>query len=152
MLQRIQTVYLLIAIAAAAALYFVPLAATAAAPEAVLSACTLKVGSTTQSLVPPVWMLAVFLALGIALRLAAVFRYSDRRGQQRLCRSAIVADVCWCALLAADIHAVRQALPESEFTPVWTAALMVLPVLFTLLAIRGIRHDERLVRAADRLR
>lgn len=99
----------------------------------------------------PVWILGVFLVLGILLRVLAVFGYKHRNNQARTCRSALIADICLIALAGVQMWQIGQQTNSSAFPSLY-CLLLLLSIVFTLLAIRGIKHDERLVRAADRLR
>lgn len=150
MIQRIQTIYLLLAVACGVALCFLPIGT--AGPEAIITAFTATASGAPIDTGMPAWMPAVFLIMGIALRLVAVFGYKNRPNQLRTCRSALIADICLATLAGVQIWQVGKAMPATDALPHPAAALLLLAVAFTLLAMRGIRSDERLVRAADRLR
>lgn len=150
MIQRIQTIYLLLAIIAAAFLIFIPLGSfIVAGNEATLFSTAVESGQVQVSLMPPVWSLGIALALGIALRVFAIFDFNQRKRQLHLCRSALLADLCFCVFYCLIAFRMES---ETNFTFSPWLLLLLIGVVFTILAIRGIRHDERLVRAADRLR
>lgn len=158
MIQRIQTVYLLLAIAACAALLCFPLVSICDGAGVTVGSLTAFSASFTGGTLPtvmPVWVLAAFVILGILLRVIAIFSFKNRRNQLRTCRSLLLADGCFVALAAVLVWQLSNQLPESHeisFAPYFVCAFPLLAIVFTLLAMRGIRHDERLVRAADRLR
>ena len=160
MIQRIQTVYLLLAVAVSAVLLFLPVATIrnlSPGGEAVGVVTVFSAVSKSESFQTPmpVWVLGMFLILGEGLRVAAVFGYKNRRNQLRTCRSSLLADVCFLVLTAVLCWQVAGGLPESmalSLVPYHAVVCPFFSVVFTLLAMRGIRHDERLVRAADRLR
>ena len=85
--------------------------------------------------------------LASAISLIAIFLFKRRPLQATLCLIAIVVNFAWYIVLAVMIQ--QGLLPES--LPL-TSALPILAAIFCLLARRGVLADEKLVRAADRLR
>ena len=85
--------------------------------------------------------------LASAISLIAIFLFKRRPLQATLCLIAIVVNFAWYNVLAVMIQ--QGLLPES--LPL-TSALPILAAIFCLLARRGVLADEKLVRAADRLR
>ncbi len=156
MIQRIQTIYLLLAAIASAALLFIPIATIVPDPHTgALTAFGLTINGAEVATAMPVWVLGMFLVLSTLLRVVAIFGYKNRKNQMRTCRSSILADLCFLALTGILIWQVTRQMPDGmsvSFAPYIACVLIVLSIVLTLLAIRGIRHDEKLVRAADRLR
>lgn len=93
------------------------------------------------------WGLFVVQIMASAISLIAIFLYKRRPLQATLCLVAIIVNFAWYVLLAVLIQ--QGALPE---TLPMTASLPIIAAIFCLLARRGILADEKLVRAADRLR
>ena len=85
--------------------------------------------------------------LASAISLIAIFLFKRRPLQATLCLIAIVVNFAWYIVLAVLI---QQGL-LSETLPL-TASLPIIAAIFCLLARRGVIADEKLVRAADRLR
>ena len=85
--------------------------------------------------------------LASAISLIAIFLFKRRPLQATLCLIAIVVNFAWYIVLAVMIQ--QGLLPES--LPL-TSALPILAAIFCLLARRGVLADDKLVRAADRLR
>ena len=85
--------------------------------------------------------------LASAISLIAIFLFKRRPLQATLCLIAIVVNFAWYIVLAVMVQ--QGLLPES--LPL-TSALPILAAIFCLLARRGVLADEKLVRAADRLR
>lgn len=119
MIQRIQTIWLLLAVLSiVAALLF-----TAHVP----------------------WLMAL-LAVAAFIDVVAVFIYKNRKHQVHLCRLSDFLLIAWVLVYAIGMFTDKG---------VELSALALLPVaglVFQILAIRGIKHDEELVRSADRIR
>ena len=94
-----------------------------------------------------VWPLFAILLLASALSIYTIFIYRRRPLQATLCLSAILVNIAWYVALAVLI----QQGQLSEHLPL-TASLPIIAAIFCLLARRGVIADEKLVRAADRLR
>jgi peptidoglycan/LPS O-acetylase OafA/YrhL len=93
------------------------------------------------------WSLFAVQILASAISLIAIFLYKRRPLQATLCLVAILVNLAWYVVLAVLIQQGSQA----EALPL-TAALPIVAAMLCLLARRGIQADEKLVRAADRLR
>jgi hypothetical protein len=137
MIQRIQTVYMLLAALLGLLLLFLPLGVLPGAegegPDRVLASDS-----------------AMLLASGLLVfvfSLTAVFFYVRRPLQISLCYAAIGAVLLFCALVVVTLIGRIGSL---AWTPGSFLPLAIL--LFLALAIRSIRKDERLVRSMDRFR
>lgn len=93
------------------------------------------------------WVLFGMQILASALSLIAIFLYKRRPLQANLCLVVMLVNLLWYVALAVLINMGKAA----ETLPM-TACFPVIAAIFCLLARRGILADERLVRAADRLR
>ena len=93
------------------------------------------------------WPLFVIQALASALSLYTIFIYKKRPLQAKLCMVTILIHFAWYILLAALIHQGKadQNLPIVACFPLIAAILC-------FMARKAILADERLVRAADRIR
>jgi len=148
MVQRIQTIYLLLAISTIAAFLF--------APVIRYEAPDIKYVSDIQAWdVKPfisgyyVFIVAILEGIAIGFSLIAIFLYKRRQFQVIL---------SWLALL---LHASSAAYifyyfqtkenPIDIIYTVWNLAAIP-PVIFLLLAIINIKKDEALVKSMDRLR
>lgn len=94
--------------------------------------------------------LAALLVVTAILEFTAIFLYKNRKRQARFSTIAIALIFVWLLLFMYykyfDLTAIGQ-LRQSI-----TAYLPFLAAVFDFLALKGIRADERLVRAADRIR
>lgn len=94
--------------------------------------------------------LAALLVLAAILEITAIFLYKNRKRQARFCSFAIALIFVWLLLFAyykyfdlTEVGQLRQSIAVS---------FPFLSAVFDYLAVKGIRADERLVRAADRIR
>ncbi len=141
MIQRIQTVYLVLGAAALAALFFFESAGRGAATAA------------------HAWFTPTVLALGglaAAAALVAVFLYTNRKKQRRVIVLAQVLTVLhmlalYGGLYLADTLTVRTA-QGLDLGALATLLLPLLAYLLFLLARRGVDRDIALVKSMDRLR
>ena len=93
------------------------------------------------------WPLFVIQAFASALSLYTIFIYKKRPLQAKFCLVTILIHFAWYILLAALIHQGKadQNLPIVACFPLIAAILC-------FMARKAILADERLVRAADRIR
>ena len=94
-----------------------------------------------------VWPLFVLQMLASAVSLYTIFQFKRRKTQAALCLACIFVNIIWYVVLAVLIH--QGKLPEQ--LP-YTACLPLIAAIFCFLARKGILADEKLVRAADRIR
>ena len=161
MIQRIQTIYLLLAAVAMALTLHFPLGTiVAGGDEIVLNAFNVSIlGESVHA----TWLyicLIVMLALPTLLSVAIIFLYKNRMLQFRLCVSNIVlhlgALACiavYCWRMSVGISALAQY-QEAEriFTLGWVSLMPIISIILVSLAMRGIAKDEALVRSLDRIR
>ena len=152
MIQRIQTLYLLLATAMMSLTLFLPLARIIyGGNELVLKAFTLS-GIESMEGTLPVY-LGAFLAVTTALLLVIIFLYKKRMVQIRLCVSAIVLLLGSAALIGLYCYRLCDILSGDLIFTLGFASLMpVVAIIPVALAIRGIARDEALIRSLDRIR
>lgn len=139
MIQRIQSIYLLLAAVASTALFALPFATAPVQPEGLLQDGSFDISDH-------VGLIGLTIGIGI-LALVAIFLYSNRILQMNIGRLNIV-------LLAAllGLTAYLYSTIEVSSTLGLGIGIPVLVGVFILLANRNIHKDEKLVRSADRLR
>ena len=154
MIQRIQTLYLLIIAALMAVTLFSGLAWFAGdAGEFGLFAFGLKTagGEVVQSTV----YMGVLLALACALPLVTIFLFKRRLVQIRLCAVELVLLIGAGAMMGIYFYLCNRYFADSEFYSHTLKISLVFPLVclvFDLLALRAIFRDEKLVRSLDRIR
>ena len=105
------------------------------------------------------WLLIVVAALVGVMTLLCIFMYSNRVRQMRLVAVAFLLNVAYVFLLffwAVDAYGKMVAQTMNADAPEVTwfvgAYAPIVSIVFFILAHRGIKKDEVKVRAADRLR
>jgi len=152
MIQRIQTLYLLLAGLLPAFTFFFPVAFMAKGDSwlTITSMCY-DVANVGEMAGRHPWGLAVLAALSVVLSFVALFGYKNRKRQLRWVHCALTSNMVWYLTLVAYAFSVagRTGLKLSFAV----CCLLPLVAMVSLwMARRGIRHDEALVRAADRIR
>lgn len=130
MIQRIQTIYLFLAAIICIAFLFIPIAEA----DNIITANSNTISG------------ALCIASGL-LSLITIFLYKNRKLQIRLCLIIISLLVFELASIYYDVSQLSD-----EHTLKATIVTPLLAVIFLILALRGIRKDEQLVRSMDRFR
>lgn len=156
MIQRIQTIYMFMAVIVAAITFFVPLATFST--EGVQGfyelsgVCFNGVGIEAFNGTPKFsWGMLVFMAAYMLLVLAAIFQFKQRKLQLKLIRWSHLMLFIYLLSYAAYCY----AFATNSATSYHFSCGILLPLfakLLDLLAAKAIRKDEALVRAADRIR
>ena len=161
MIQRIQTIYLLLVVALGITLCFVPVLQLVT-PEEANELRIYELGASGLNLITnedcqPVvnlqglWGLLVTTALIPLLALVDIFLYKKRLLQARLNIFTILLCLGYYGVLAIYVWLAKMSLGVDWHILPWAAIPLVCFVL-TLMATRAILKDEALVRAADRIR
>lgn len=154
MIQRIQTLYLLVVAALMAVTLFVPLAWFGGdAGEFGLYAFSLKT-SAGEAVQTTVYM-GILLALACVLPLVTVFLFKRRLLQIRLCVVEMVLLVGAAAMEGVYYFLSWRVFSDLSFHTQGFKPAIALPLVclfFAYLAARAIFRDELMVRAADRIR
>lgn len=141
MIQRKQTIWLLLAAISGFVFTQVPIYTAALADNVV------KRYLPMESLL----LFAVSVAVS-ALALVTLFLFKNRRLQFKL---ALLGILLSSAVIALEVWQIEQ-LKERDFllkgTYYWGSLLPIAMMIFYILATSGIRKDERLVKSLDRLR
>ncbi len=99
----------------------------------------------------PLLILAGFMAV---LPLVAIFFFADRKRQRGIATLGILASAAFAIVLfmkIANINSTYTGITGQEYG-ILGAMIPVATIIFLILAIRGIRKDEKLIRSVDRLR
>ena len=149
MIQRIQSLYLLLAGVSLLGTAGLPLFFFSGSSAAAMTA--LAFVDDANGVITRPWGVAVFFLLAFVLAIVAILRYKDRKKQIFLVNYLILVIIVGC--IAAVAYGLAFASQE-QCSLEWSNG-MLLPVVacvLSVLARRGIRKDEELVRAADRIR
>ncbi len=154
MIQRIQTLYFLIADLIIAALYFLPCAAFADKNGKLYLFNLFGViadGIGKGELVLQSWPLLVMTSLIVILLVLVIFRYKDRLQQTKLAYLILFLQISLTALIYFYIWKSNGILGGSYSLKISFTFPLISAVLVWL-AIRGIAKDEQLVKSIDRIR
>lgn len=158
MIQRIQSVFLLLLALCMVAALFLPLwhkADPISGQELTLLATGFVYKKPDVGLAPPAyaWLTAVLAAASAALALFEIFQFRNRFLQLKLGSVNLLLIICTIGSGFYFSNLGEQMLNIKMLGDYQSGFyLTTLPLLLNLLASRFIRSDERLVRSADRLR
>ena len=138
MLQRIQTVFLVVAVALLGLLFALPFAAA-------IDAKGNEVALSSVGFPMVILQVATFGAT-----LAGIFLYRQRRRQMRLCILNGVALLGYQAFALLSVLLLARHAEAMQYNV--AIVFPAIAAIFTFLAMRRIARDEALVRSLDRLR
>lgn len=147
MIQRIQSIWLLLAALAAISLLFIPIIGLAGTEGYfTLNGAGLKNEALGANTNYPLLISTVAAAL---ISVANIFNYRNRKLQMRLIWINILLLIglgLWMFLLGKSVNGLKTLDIEE--------GVFVIPVAIILLflALKGVNNDEKLIRSADRLR
>lgn len=151
MIQRIQTVYLVLAFIVTVLCLMNPVGVyhfdQLGNTDATLYNLFIQWGGEKSF---SVWALFALLLMTCPLTILAVFLYKNRKLQARVCAYNVLLTLAWIAVLV--IYGYVNKPEGGQFTPYLWAALPGVALILHVLARKAIIHDEKLVRAADRIR
>lgn len=143
MIQRIQSIFLLLAAAALLGLFGLPFASTA---EPVTASALFA--DQTYNILDHTALTALFIIAAVVC-LLSIFLFNNRKLQMRLSLLGIFGALA--GLIVAGILYSQDAAGQTAQLGVGFG-LPVVSVILTLLAYRNIKKDEKLVKSMDRLR
>lgn len=155
MLQRVQTVWLFFATAAIFSLFLFPYLQVIN-PDG--TSKVVKVTGVYQSMDGVIVQTEPFLALTILTVLLGlipfltIFIFKNRKRQIILCYTCIAGILGFSFWMVQTAKAVLGNITLQTENYGLGVILPSLAVLFVILALRGIRNDEKLIKSADRLR
>jgi lipopolysaccharide export LptBFGC system permease protein LptF len=152
MIQRIQSIWLLLASITIILLLVLPVATSMEGSKEFWIQGT-GLFQQEQGVVTKVEIfrpLAISIVAVAVMCIAIIFSFKKRSLQKKLCFAAIAMILS----LSFWVFNYTQKIPGGFNNVTWNAgiALPVLAMIFCALAIRGITKDEQLLRSADRLR
>lgn len=154
MIQRIQTLYLLVVAALLAVTIFTPMAYfSIGGEEYTLTAFAVR--NAEGVAVQPTLYMGILLAMAGILPLIVIFLYKHRMLQLRLCIVEIVLLVGSAVMTGIYYYLSVRFFLQTDLVAKGVHAGIVLPlvaIVFAVLAIRGIFKDEMLVRSLNRIR
>ena len=162
MIQRRQTIYMLLSAIVSALLFIMPLASFNACGNVMrftIFGIHNPVGTITLS-TTYTWPLVVLTVLMTIVPLITVFLYKKREIQVRLCRIDMLMTIIFIGLVFLyyenDLTKVIAAVEGDEYQLDMAyfvgMAMPLVSLILEILAIRGIKKDIELLKSIDRLR
>lgn len=140
-IQRWQSVWLLFAAILVAIFCFVPVAMVSG-PSVELAAANMTMADFP--------VLAIVTGLVALLLFIAIFLYKNTRRQKTV---TLLSMLLICVVAVVTMILTFSGRDEATRVEIGGSVLLLIGALvFAAMAYRGIRHDEKLLRAADRLR
>lgn len=149
MIQRIQSVYLLIVAILSVIVMSNPIGGFIAADNSIVEFTNLSLidQSGVEDYKP--WALFAILMISAIISLITIFLYRKRMLQIRLTLFNIILAIGYYVTLVTFVFMLKG---ESTFVPSWMVCLPFVGIVLDWLAIRAIGKDEMLVKAYERLR
>lgn len=149
MIQRKQTIFLLLAVAALIVCLCLPIAEIE--PQGMgVSTLWYNVGPVTDGAFRARPILFADLIVAVILAFASIFLYKKRKTQARLCTVSMVFCLIWYAYYAFAM--LNENRTGGTFHIAFAACLPLVACILLMMARRGILADEKLVRSMDRIR
>ena len=135
MIQRVQSIWLLLAAIVMAGVFYFPIYKY---PESL----PLTIGNN--------YIAIVLTALSIILSLVAIFSFRKRKNQKKL----VWLDILCCVVLLVWLYYSETSAPAvNSGGYFWIGAFLPLAcIVLLLMSLRGIQKDEKLIKSMDRLR
>ena len=155
MLQRIQSIYLLLASLAIFALFLFPLAHNVyiSNKPVTIAATGIYEDVNGQQVQTQSFLALTIVTVIIALvPLVIIFLYKNRKQQIALCYSALLVIIAFSYWMAQTVKGKMGAIQLDTHN--WGIGLFAssASIIFISLAISAIKRDDKLVKSADRLR
>lgn len=150
MIQRIQTVYLFVAFILLGLLFLIPFASLISNVVYSLSLTGISSLKSEEVFQQPYWLSALGGATAL-LVFITIFMYKNRKLQMKLTVVAILLSLA----LNGAMYYLADSLSTQLSAQVRYAAAFIFPVISSILLIlayRGIRKDENLIKSLDRIR
>ena len=156
MIQRKQTLFLLVAVIAYVVCLFLPIASIE--PKGMgdvvsvhcLGTVSGEEGINFDSTCVPLFLLG---AVSVLIALVTIFMYKNRKLQINLCNINLLFSVLWYVdYLLMYLRVIGLEKVEGTMGIDVGACLPLVAIIMLLMARKGVSDDEKLVRAADRIR
>lgn len=151
MIQRIQSLYLLLMSALLIAVLFVPFGVFEAS-YGVCEYTAFSIVGPAGKIGLPFWCLPLFSVVGALLALTTLFLYKNRKLQIRLCLINALVVAILSSAAAGILFLEKSDMLLAEFKVGFGFALPLLALILDFLAVKAIKKDEKLVKAWDRIR
>ena len=151
MIQRKQTLFLLIAVVVAIVCLCLPLGDfTTGMPGEASTMYNLWIVRPDGTYDWSIWALFAILLITCPVSIVAIFSYRNRITQSRFCMFNMLLTLGWYVVFAVMAFNVQEA--GNKLAVSFPAVLPVISLILYFMARKAILADEALVRSADRIR
>jgi FtsH-binding integral membrane protein len=155
MIQRIQTVYLLVANIILLWLFKAPIAQLELNNSQFLLFFHNRIEPVSaESQIEPIstWPVSLLLLIIISIGLFVIFQFKNRIRQIRLCIFSILLQFGLVGLIYYFTKFTLRQLGGIESVFLWPVVIPFISIVLTYLALKGIQKDELLIKSIDRFR
>lgn len=155
MIQRIQSLYLLVSVIISAVIFFLPLGYLGDQNTLEYTVCGFFYIESGELLSFNI-ILSSILSLTLLLQLISIFLFRKRSLQAMLVQITLITLLIFVviALLHQDMFPVihESITTDKGISFNWNVALIFIPWIFSYMALKGIKKDEALIRSVNRMR
>jgi hypothetical protein len=153
MIQRIQTLYLLVSLGLILLVFFLPVSELISGNNQLVTfRATGFYDEDTGNLILATIPVIIIISVIICFYIISIFLYKRRMIQLRLCILNIILLTGLIGLFCFHLFFYLKTVQGVDFKIGISFIIPVIAIILTYLAFRGIRKDEYLVRLADRIR
>ncbi|MCF0190573.1 MAG: DUF4293 domain-containing protein [Marinilabiliaceae bacterium] len=151
MIQRIQTIYILLAVAALTSLFFIDLGHISGEIGLVNITFYSVVDAINGGVLIYLWPLAIMLSITTLLSFLAIFLYRNRLLQMRVSTICATLSIALAIIMLLSNILVANSL-DMNWHFHWSLSLPLVSSILLIGAYGKIRKDEELIRSLNRLR
>jgi hypothetical protein len=152
MLQRSQSLYLLFVFILSILLFTGPLAFVTQEVGGIFLKHSGVFDLDGENMGISTWPLSVMIGLSVLVSILTFLSYLNRPRQMRLTLFLMFFNVGFIGISYYYVHYIMHNFGGVQFVFQWRIVVPLMTLVLLVLAFRGIRKDELLVKAADRLR
>jgi hypothetical protein len=152
MLQRRQSLYLFLVFILSIVLFTGPLASVSSGDAVYFLKHSGVTDLSGERLEMSTWPLTVMISISTLLSLLAIFSYLKRPRQMRMTLFLMFFNLGIVGIVAYYVAYIMHNYHGEQFLFEWRIVIPPVMLVLLIMAFRGIRKDELMVRAADRIR
>ena len=156
MIQRKQTLFLLLAVIVCALCQFLPVGSIepkGMGADSLIYNLGVVMGDGGLAISTTCIPLFVLLSVTAILSLVTIFLYKNRKVQMSICKCTMLLQVMWVidyVLILLGIIPIPEV--HGKMGIEFAACLPIVSLILVAMAYKGVNDDEKLVKAADRIR
>ena len=154
MIQRIQTVFLLISSALISILFFIPLITFSGANGdfTLYTDKLIQIGGANSVTIGVEWPIFLMVGIMMLLPFVTIFLYKTLMLQIRFCVFSSILNALFYALYFYEGYLISGALESGYSVKVFPLILPALSIVFNIIALKRIAVDDMLLKSINRIR